>query len=217
MFDSNMNFLKLHNFVADSELNNPNDSRRTIALISDGVYKFHEPWNELEQFLNSTVQSNIGWIQPKLHNTFICSSPFVDNVSLIDVNSAVIDKISSELQTLLINDYTIVFDRIIPVTTGFVLCGTSDKDINYVRDTLRSKGLIKDERYHLDIIHITLLRNVCNITEHEKKNILSQMLLFKRQPYITLQVTAINITIASITMKENTYNVLKRINIHNIR
>ena len=206
MMNNNTTWLMSNEFIFDSELNNTHDKRRTIALVAQGNIEYHESWKQLYECINTR---NNKWMQPKLHHTFICISPWSDMGICIDECS--IEALSLNIAEQLKGGYTIVFDRIIPVKTGFVLCGTSVTDINSVRDSLRAKGYIKGEQYHLDILHMTLLRNVAPLSQAEKYDIITRMSTFKQEPYITLHVNSINVTEASWTMKDNTFRILKEI------
>ena len=215
MYNSNTTWLKTHDFIHDTKLNDATDDRRVIALVADGDFEYHEPWKKLNILLEETVDSG-SWMQPRLHHTFICISPLFnkDNLSSTIVNDYNINEIKTIIEDKLKGGYRIVFDRIIPVKTGFVLCGTSDTDINQVRDYLREKGYINGERYHLDILHITLLRNVDMLSNQDDKNrLISAMNAFKKEPYVTFNVKSINVTEASWTMQDGTFKILKRINL----
>lgn len=191
MLGANSNY---GSFLPDSILKHPyEDERRCYALVTDGDWVFHDGWSNITPLLNE-IDTN-AWITPQLHHTFLTLHPHADKYT-VDWQELVkeVDKIPT---------YTVTFDRVIPVKTGFVLCGIPSIDINAYRNTLREKGFIQEERYHCDIAHATLIRCIGPVNNYDQ--VMSDWMGLPKMPYATLEVKKINILKASWCMYPGTY------------
>lgn len=199
MYQTNMDYLSKSLFVADPLLKEPyKDSRRCYALVTEGEWTFHPGWSNVSQSLNTLDKT--AWIIPQLHHTFLTLTP--DGYSTKDFTN-----LQKDLNTYLPKGYTVTFDRIIPVKTGMVICGTPSIDINSVRDELRK--YVEKERYYCDIAHATLFRATeQNMDLVEQQAFINHWVSLGPSPFATFVVKKINIVRASWCMYEGTYDFL---------
>lgn len=203
MVQNNIEWLQNNSFISDTELTVPyQDTRRCLAFVGNGILKYSNEWINIQHILD-TVDGN-KWMRPRIHHSFISIHPWVEDTSKIIFNST--EMIGNILQEHLSGGYTIIFDRIIPVKTGFVLCGTCDKDINIIREHLRSLGLVKGERYKLDIAHMTLLRNTKQVSFEEQERIIDMFCSVPKTPYACLTVKSLDCVVSSWSMIDGTYS-----------
>lgn len=206
----NTTWLKDNLFISDPSLINPEkDTRRCIAIVTEGTWTKGTDYPLLETFIQNNVATK-KWIQPSLHHTFICLRPWGTQGDYETPQDLADFQTIAQTYLPTIKPYTIHFDQIIPVQTGFVLCGIPTININHIRDSLRTQGLVKGERYHLDICHATLLRNTQPLSKLEQINLLSNPLLHPHHPtnkksYLTLTVTHLHLCEASWLMHETGY------------
>lgn len=185
--------------------NSARDTRRCIAVVAEGTWHKGKDWAKIEALLAHFL-STAHWVSPSLHHTFICLRPWGTKGGFDDCVNA---DVAEELQKELKGGYEVSFDRVIPVKTGVVLCGTPSVDINRIRTLLRDKGYVQGERYLLDICHVTLLRNVATVTHEQQAQLLSDLkrMTGGRGDFLRLAVDSMHICESSWCMRENEYKI----------
>uniref|UniRef100_A0A6C0KTU0 Uncharacterized protein n=1 Tax=viral metagenome TaxID=1070528 RepID=A0A6C0KTU0_9ZZZZ len=199
MFDRNIKYLNSNNFYFDNILGTLKDTRKCVAILNYDDFKYTNNWYNLKNNLDTILNKNT-YIIPRLHNTFL----IVDKWSLEPLESRMIDNGKYEnIKEFIkknIKHYNVVYNRIIPVKSGLTLCGTADIDINKLRDLLRNTGLVEGELYYLDIIHITILRFVKEISCEVKNKLLNYIISLPKQIYITHTVNNLRIVDCGYTV-----------------
>lgn len=195
MYARNTTWLQTNAIVPDPLLLTPSlDSRKCIALVAQGEITDIN----MEQITNISVPLSYAWTIPKMHSTFIVLRGWnAKNLSNEDWTP-----LKSILST--ISPYEIIFDRVIPVKTGLVLCGTPSININAIRDQIRAAGYETDVLYKCDIVHTTILRWTQEITPADQAVWLQQIMALPRKPYAKMTVTGFDIALASWSMQPGT-------------
>lgn len=201
-----------------SKQHSSRDHRRCVAVVAEGHWEEGRDWHKIKDFLQQCLESG-KWISPVLHHTFICLRPWgyvgsYDNPKDLEEFNTV----KEILETKLKGGYQVFFDRVLPVSTGFVLCGRPSIDINQIRSMLREEGFVQGERYLLDICHMTLLRNISKVTQVEQKHLLKLMQsdLGEKGDFLTLSVNSMHICESSWCMRESEYKIYTSINLESI-
>jgi hypothetical protein len=195
MMQRNVDWLRCNAAVVDPMLITPEqDDRRCIALIARDEISIQQDFTHMQQY----------GMRPKLHHTVLVLSGWTTKDKLVIPDLTELQQIIKEIPS-----YTVVFDRLIPVKTGLVMCGTASIDVNAIRDKLRAVGYEKGALYKNDIIHSTLLRWTTQLTEKEQSDWLSTVLSHSNSVYAELRVTRLDVVCASWTMQEGTYEVIR--------
>jgi len=209
MFKRNYNWLKDNPVAWDNLLVNiEKDDRKCIALVAKdnlnliNMGKIDEICDPLKEY----------WMRPVLHSTLMVLRGW-DSTNFDNENWNPLKQVINEN----LKQYEIIFDRLIPVKTGLVLCGkvyvnNEIFDINKVRDKIREKGYETDVIYKTDIIHITLLRWIKPLPDNLKDEWLNNI---KKLNQITnfgsMKVDNLNIFLASWSMNFETIKLYDKI------
>jgi len=194
MVKRNMEYLR-ENIVNTTQSN----TQRCIALVAHGDLAFSQEFEKLKPTLFSAIRNSGGTVvEPELHHTVLVIKNFCDGPSELSVDEIeCIRTATTATQT-----YNVVFDRIIAVKTGVVLCGIPNIDVGVVRDNLR-KVCHPEEPYHLDICHMTLFRwTQAPSSMHHQQTFLNWVLEQKRTVYATFKVNALDLVDATLLKNE---------------
>lgn len=208
----NRTWLASNEWLYDPLLLDPNDDRRCVAVVAEGIWKPMTDWEKLDDVLRNTLQDP-QWLSPSLHHTFLCLRPWVNGRGSYDHENW--DEVKRELQKELAGGYVVSFDRIIPVKTGITLCGTPDRDVNRVRQTVRDKGYVVGERYLLDIFHMTLLRNVAPLGLDAQACTLERWNDLAKGQFLQLHVKRLHICESSWLMRKKEFKIYATIPLEN--
>lgn len=204
MFERNLRWLEKNAFIHDPLLLSPEtDGRRCIALVARGHVQLHADFKTMIIDMHKHCAcAHDHWTTPTLHHTFLVMRGWQPDPSHEDLKVSDDDLVTLEecIQEHL-KPYAVIFDSVIPVRTGIVLCGTPGANVNRVRQKLRDINLIQGEPYELDICHVSILR----WTEHVPKYMQNRIMDWvqnkvSKTPYITMLVNAIDVVNASWTM-----------------
>lgn len=206
-------WLAQHSFEADPHLCAVHqDSRRCLALVAEGEWTMHEPaWSQLQALLTKQTGQ---WMQPHLHHTYLVVAPWQDHPFSPEQKAAFLQRFPDGLEELLpCHQYTVTFDRVLPVRTGLVLCGdTAEADINCTRDAVRQHmhalGMPQAEQYYLDILHASILRLCATTTNELTQTTTAAIQQLAYQPYASLTVHTISLVEASWSMLPGTVQTL---------
>jgi hypothetical protein len=147
-------------FVCDSLLGRSDDYRRCIALVADGDWEFSDKFKKTISYLFDDLDPDC-YVTPRLHHTFLVARPLEcispDSEYHLSYNDK---KRLEEAIREYVKQYTVVFDKLIPVGSGVLFAGGDDvlDEVNLMRECFRSSDLIYGERYRMNIIHFTYLR-----------------------------------------------------------
>lgn len=206
MLARNLAWLRSNAFAPDPLLAEPEaDPRRCLALVADGEWRFHEAWSRIEDNLDGFMEDETRWMRPALHHTFLRVSPWGERgmADGVEVLSRLNDAGRFPPR------YTISFDRLCPVSTGILMLGTSDTDVNAYRDGIRALGLGDQDSRKCDIMHATLFRNTCHIAHEEQHALLDYLVSLGKEAYATLRVTHLHLVEASWTLAGGSFDILK--------
>ena len=210
MYERNTAWLLNNPVIVDPLLLTPElDDRQCIALVAKDPITIVDI-NVLAE-ISAPLLSK--WMSPRIHHTFIILRRWSNDKrekeqSWEPVKSIIRDNLTS---------YDIVFDRVIPVKTGLVICGTASIDINAVREKILAAGYGAGALYKCDIIHATLLRWTVPLTPGEQTEWLAKMMALYKDPgpniYAKMTVTGFDIVLASWTMLNGSYEILDSIDL----
>ena len=205
MFSRNTNWLMNNPIISDPLLLSPyKDHRRCIALVAKNPIKFIN--TDIISEICGPLSSN--WMTPKIHSTFMVLRGWSE--------SEFPNEDWSELKDIIQNDippYEIIFDQVIPVKTGLVLCGTPSININSIRDKIRIAGYETNVVYKCDIAHTTLLRWTHDIPFSTQQSWLQKIMSLPHQHYAKINVTGFDITLASWSMIPGTSDILDSVDL----
>lgn len=200
MSSRNISWLKDNAIIADPLLLTPEvDDRKCIALVvSDeieivdiaDIEEICQPYNDC-------------WMRPRVHSTFMVLRGW-RKTSFQEEDWTPLRNIINTM-----SPYEIIFDRVIPVRTGLVLCGIPSINVNELRDKMRDAGYETDSLYKCDIVHTTLLRWTHGISNDIKTAWLNKILSLPKKTYAKLMVTGFHIIEASWSMIPNTFKILE--------
>jgi len=179
------------------------DPRKCIALVAN---------NDIELLNMDTITSICSplssfWMCPRIHSTFIV---------LRGWNSSFQPEDWSPLKKIVLSSlvpYDIIFDRVIPVKTGLLLCGTPSININCIRDKIRDAGYETDVLYKCDIIHTTILRWTHPLPQNDQAIWLNAIMALPKTPYAKITVKSLDIIHASWSMDSATIHLLDSISL----
>lgn len=205
MYTRNTAWLQKNSVISDTLLLTPHlDNRKCIALVAqDNIELLNmEDINKICDSVNNK------WMTPKVHSTFLVlrgwSTDSFHQEDWTPIKNIIKNNLSS---------YEIIFDRVIPVKTGLVLCGTPFIDINSIRDKIRDAGYETNVLYKCDIVHTTILRWTSDLNHEEQKEWLEKIMALERKPYARITVTGFDIILASWSMYPDTVEILDSFNI----
>lgn len=208
MYTRNVTWLSENPIISDPLLLTPDiDNRKCIALVAKNPVQLIDI-TDIQQICEPLSSY---WMRPKVHSTFMVLRGWSDQ--FINEDWTNIKEIIREN----IPKYEIIFDRVIPVKTGLVLCGTPSIDINNIRDKIRNAGYETNVLYKCDIAHTTLLRWTHNLHPCDQQKWLQQINQLPRKPYAKITVTGFDIILASWSMYHNTTQILDSIDIEGIK
>lgn len=203
-------WLQTHPFQPDTLLVPAKlDSRRCIALVARGPVHLHPEFKDLMKNIHQACPQG-QWQTPNLHHTFIVARGWRSTCHDHNLQENFTD-LAHCVQSH-VPKYSVVFNQVIPVRTGIVLCGIPSFPINRARQALRDRGYIHDEPYHLDICHVSILRWTGSDVPSDMQLKICQMIRdFPRQAYITMHVDHIDVVHASWMLRDEDIKVLHRI------
>lgn len=199
----NTTWLTTNNIVYDPLLLCPqNDQRKCIALVGRNPVELIDT-SEIDNICDPLSDK---WMKPKIHSTFIVLRGWQTSNFDHEEWTPLKDIICKTLVP-----YEIIFDRVIPVKTGLVLCGTPSIDINSVRDEIRHAGYDTNSSYKCDIAHTTILRWTHELDPNTQSEWLKKIISLPRKPYAKIKVTSLDIILASWSMHPDTTKIIDSI------
>jgi hypothetical protein len=185
------------------------DDKRCVALVARGTWTINQ--HVFVKLLRSLDEcATESFVRPILHHTFLMIKPWKEgNYTKQDVNIA---EISRKLKQCGVSKYAIKFDSLIPVTTGLVMVGCPDQDINKWRDDVRSRGDMQ-EAYYLDIAHASILRWTRRLSGSELDAFLRIIDRFNKEytMFAQLEVNSLDVVNASWLLRETDVEVFGNI------
>jgi hypothetical protein len=205
MYIRNTNWLLNNSIIFDPLLLTPlSDDRKCIALVAKDPVELLNI-NEISEISGPLSDR---FMCPKIHSTFIVLRGW-QNKEFEEEDWTQIKKI---IQNNVV-PYEIIFDRVIPVKTGLLLCGTPSLNINEIRDKIHAAGYETNALYKCDIAHTTILRWTHPLTSDEQSEWLEKIISLPRKPYAKINVTGFDIILASWSMHPDTTAILDTIDI----
>jgi len=179
------------------------DSRKCIALIAhNDIFLL-----DIDPITSICSPLSSFWMCPRIHSTFIV---------LRGWNSSFISEDWSPLKNIIQSSllpYDIIFDQVIPVKTGLLLCGTPSININIIRDQIRDSGYETNVLYKCDIFHTTILRWTHPLDQKDQDTWLTAIMKLPKRPYAKITVTSLDIIKASWSMDYGTTHLLDSISL----
>ena len=194
----------------DALLKTPDtDARRCIALVAAGTMSTTP---EHAALVSNMPVSPASYESPVFHHTFLVAAPWSEEPGVY-AGWGDADAVAALLRD--VPAYSLTLDRVIPVRTGIVLCGTPTAPINDHRDRLRAAGFC-GESYTLDIAHASLCRWTEPLSPGTCAGLMDYVLSRPRMPYAHLDVTHIDIVEASWLMLPQDIRHIKRVQLKNV-
>lgn len=196
MYERNLKNLKENNFLFDPKLEE-DDSEFCFAVFCENIeYKMHEELGNIiksfpENFKEKMVFYDIDG-DAKLHFTLlqILGFNFRGNIISEDYKKIMTD--------ILDVSFEIRYRHLIPVKSGFILCGYPSIDVNELREKIRKKlrdsSLRFEEPYYNNIVHSTFIRFKQELSQNER-----DYLLFSLEKYLNFDFGIAKISKFSIS------------------
>lgn len=172
---NNMNKINMYGLNYDPLLLCKCDKRYCFALFTIPNNNNTYLTNEFYLLQNLLSKENVGityFVENNDTNNGTFHFTFMQKIkfdSYYDVSPNIIDKYYDILNNLVkpYLPFKIIYNKLILVQNGLVLCGNASIDINSLRDEYRKEcetnGLPLNEPYYLNIMHSTLFRFTCEV------------------------------------------------------